>query len=113
MALYSWPTEWVFVGKRVQSDEGRFAEQTSDEDILRVIRASEFPAVTAQWVANTVEMERLPCNTINLNCLRITLIRYETILKHRHCLDKDEQVKELVIDATLKPAQKEFRHGYA
>jgi hypothetical protein len=31
----------------------------------------------------------------------------------RHCLDKDEQVEELVIHATLKPAQKEFRHGYA
>jgi hypothetical protein len=30
-----------------------------------------------------------------------------------HCLDKDEQVEELVIDATLKPAQREFRHGYA
>ncbi len=30
-----------------------------------------------------------------------------------HCLDKDEQVEELVIDATLRPAQREFRHGYA
>ncbi len=30
-----------------------------------------------------------------------------------HCLDKDEQVEELVIDATLKPAQREFRYGYA
>ena len=50
----------VFVGKRVQSDEGQFAEQTSDEDILRVIRESEFPAVTARWMADTVEMERRP-----------------------------------------------------
>ena len=32
---------------------------------------------------------------------------------NRHCLDKDEQVEELVIDATLKPAQREFRYGYA
>ena len=36
-----------------------------------------------------------------------------TLLESRHCLDKDEQVEELVIDATLKPAQKEFRHGDA
>ncbi|WP_435159235.1 hypothetical protein [Haladaptatus sp. DFWS20] len=41
-----------------RDEQGRFAEQTSDEDILRVIRASEFPAVTARWVADTVEMER-------------------------------------------------------
>ncbi len=27
--------------------------------------------------------------------------------------NKDEQVEELVIHATLKPAQKEFRDGYA
>ena len=40
--------------------QGRFAEQTSDDDILRVIRESEFPAVTARWVADTVEMERRP-----------------------------------------------------
>lgn len=61
MALYSWPTEWVFVGKRVQCDEqGRFAQQTSDDDILRVIRESEFPAVTARWVADTVGMKRRP-----------------------------------------------------
>ncbi|WP_227777333.1 hypothetical protein [Haladaptatus pallidirubidus] len=32
----------------------------SDDDILRVIRASEFPAVTARWVADTLEMERRP-----------------------------------------------------
>jgi hypothetical protein len=30
-----------------------------------------------------------------------------------HCLDKDEQVEELVVHATLKPAQREFRHSYA
>ncbi|GKZ15244.1 hypothetical protein HAL_31250 [Haladaptatus sp. T7] len=30
-----------------------------------------------------------------------------------HCLDKDELVEELVTHATLKPAQKEFRDGYA
>ena len=43
-----------------RDEQGRFAEQTSDEDILRVIRESEFPAVTARWVADTVEMERRP-----------------------------------------------------
>jgi predicted HTH transcriptional regulator len=41
-------------------EQGRFAERTSDEDILRAIRESEFPAVTARWVADTVEMERRP-----------------------------------------------------
>ena len=30
---------------------------------------------------------------------------------NRYCLDKDEQVEELVIDATLKPAQRVFRDG--
>ena len=34
-----------------------------------------------------------------------------TVFSLGHCLDKDEQVEELVIDATLKPAQKEFRDG--
>ena len=43
-----------------RDNQGRFAEQTSDDDILRVIRESEFPAVTARWVADTVEMERRP-----------------------------------------------------
>ncbi|WP_435157356.1 hypothetical protein [Haladaptatus sp. DFWS20] len=41
-----------------RDEQARFAEQTSDDDILRVIRESEFPAVTARWVADTVEMER-------------------------------------------------------
>ncbi|SIR98877.1 hypothetical protein SAMN05421858_5021 [Haladaptatus litoreus] len=43
-----------------RDEQGRFAEQTSDDDILRVIHESEFPAVTARWVADTVEMERRP-----------------------------------------------------
>lgn len=43
-----------------RDEHGRFAEQTSDEDILRVIRESEFPAVTARWVADTVGMKRRP-----------------------------------------------------
>jgi predicted HTH transcriptional regulator len=43
-----------------RDEQGRFAEQTNDDDILRVIRESEFPAVTAQWVADTVAMERRP-----------------------------------------------------
>jgi predicted ArsR family transcriptional regulator len=33
-------------------------EETTDDDILRVIRESEFPAVTARWVANTLKIER-------------------------------------------------------
>lgn len=32
----------------------------TDGEISRVIRDSEFPAVTARWVADTVEMERRP-----------------------------------------------------
>ncbi|SIR96668.1 hypothetical protein SAMN05421858_4819 [Haladaptatus litoreus] len=43
-----------------RDEQGRFAEQTSDDDILRVIHAAEFPAVTARWVADTVGMERRP-----------------------------------------------------
>ncbi len=43
-----------------RDEQGQFAEQTSDDDILRVIRESEFPAVTARWVADTVAMERWP-----------------------------------------------------
>ncbi len=33
-------------------------EETTDDDILRVIRESEFPAVTARWVADTLKIER-------------------------------------------------------
>jgi predicted HTH transcriptional regulator len=43
-----------------RDEQGRFAEKASDDDILRVIRESEFPAVTARWVADTVGMERRP-----------------------------------------------------
>ncbi|GAA0250315.1 hypothetical protein GCM10009000_078290 [Halobacterium noricense] len=32
----------------------------TDDDILREIRESEFPAVTARWVADTVASERRP-----------------------------------------------------
>jgi len=41
-----------------RDEQGRFAEQTSDDKILRVVRASEVPAVTARWVAETVGMKR-------------------------------------------------------
>lgn len=34
-----------------RDEQGRFAEKASDDDILRVICESEFPAVTAHWVA--------------------------------------------------------------
>jgi len=43
-----------------RDEQGRFADHTSDADILRVIRESKFPAVTARWVADTVAMERRP-----------------------------------------------------
>ena len=43
-----------------RDEQGRFAEQTSDDDIRRVIRESEFPAVTVRWVTDTVAMERRP-----------------------------------------------------
>jgi DNA-binding Lrp family transcriptional regulator len=43
-----------------RDEQGQFAERTSDDDILREIRESEFPAVTARWVADTVGMERRP-----------------------------------------------------
>jgi hypothetical protein len=43
-----------------RDEQGRFAEQMTDNDICRVIRESEFPAVTARWVADTVAMERRP-----------------------------------------------------
>ncbi len=47
--------------KKSEHDErGRFAEMTSDEDSLRVIHESEFPAVTARWVADTIAMKRRP-----------------------------------------------------
>ncbi len=32
----------------------------TDNDILREIRESEFQAVTARWVADSVKMERRP-----------------------------------------------------
>ncbi|WP_227379595.1 hypothetical protein [Haladaptatus halobius] len=32
--------------------------ETTDDDILTAIRESEFPAVTAPWVADTLAIER-------------------------------------------------------
>ncbi|SIR89465.1 hypothetical protein SAMN05421858_4420 [Haladaptatus litoreus] len=32
-----------------RDEQGRFAEQTTDDDIRRVVRKSEFPAVTTWW----------------------------------------------------------------
>lgn len=46
--------------ERERDTSGQFAEETTDDDILRVIGESEFPAVAARWVADTVEMERRP-----------------------------------------------------
>ncbi len=46
--------------ERERDELGRFAEKASDEDILREIRESEFPAVTTRWVADAVAMEQRP-----------------------------------------------------
>ncbi|WP_227356137.1 MarR family transcriptional regulator [Haladaptatus salinisoli] len=35
-----------------------YTEQATDDDILAAIRTSEFPAVTARWVADTLDIER-------------------------------------------------------
>ncbi|WP_458190206.1 hypothetical protein [Haladaptatus sp. NG-WS-4] len=47
-----------------RDEQGRFAEKASDDDILRVIRASEFPAVTAWWVTDTIGMKRRPVHQL-------------------------------------------------
>ncbi|WP_227777186.1 hypothetical protein [Haladaptatus pallidirubidus] len=44
--------------ERERDTRGQFAEETTDDDILTAMRESEFPAVTARWVADTVEIER-------------------------------------------------------
>ncbi|WP_227379970.1 MarR family transcriptional regulator [Haladaptatus halobius] len=44
--------------ERKRDTRGQYAKETTDDDILAAIRESEFPAVTARWVADTVEMER-------------------------------------------------------
>lgn len=43
-----------------RNTQGQSAEKTTNEDIRTVIRESECIAVTARWVADTVEMERRP-----------------------------------------------------
>jgi predicted HTH transcriptional regulator len=43
---------------RERDTRGQFAEETTDDDILAAIRESEFPAVTARWVADTLKIER-------------------------------------------------------
>ncbi len=43
---------------RVRDTSGQFAEETTDDDILTAMRESEFPAVTARWVADTLGIER-------------------------------------------------------
>jgi predicted HTH transcriptional regulator len=43
---------------RERDTRGQFAEETTDDDILTAVRESEFPAVTARWVADTLEIER-------------------------------------------------------
>ncbi len=38
---------------------GQYTEETADDHILTAIRDSEFPAVTARWVSDTLGGERL------------------------------------------------------
>ncbi|WP_435158367.1 hypothetical protein [Haladaptatus sp. DFWS20] len=52
--------------ERERDTSGQFAEETTDDDILRVIRESEYPAVTAQWVADTLGLEFLNVKTFEL-----------------------------------------------
>jgi hypothetical protein len=42
----------------VHLNRAKYAEKTTDDDILAAIRESEFPAVTAWWVADTLGIER-------------------------------------------------------
>jgi predicted HTH transcriptional regulator len=44
--------------ERERDTSGQFAEETTDDDILVAMRESEFPAVTARWVADTLKIER-------------------------------------------------------
>ncbi len=44
--------------ERERDTRGQFAEETTDDDILTAMRESEFPAVTARWVADTLDIER-------------------------------------------------------
>ncbi|GAA5051637.1 hypothetical protein GCM10025751_26940 [Haladaptatus pallidirubidus] len=44
----------------MRDTRGQFAEETTDDDILTAMRESEFPAVTARWVADTIGMKRRP-----------------------------------------------------
>lgn len=44
--------------ERQRDSHGQFKEETTNEEILASIRESEFPAVTARWVADTVGIER-------------------------------------------------------
>ncbi len=48
----------MMTDERERDTSGQFAEETTDDDILTVMRESEFPAVTARWVADTLEIER-------------------------------------------------------
>jgi predicted HTH transcriptional regulator len=43
---------------RERDTQGQFTEETTDDDILTVMRESEFPAVTARWVADTLDIKR-------------------------------------------------------
>ncbi|MFB9808590.1 hypothetical protein ACFFQF_27130 [Haladaptatus pallidirubidus] len=44
--------------ERERDTRGQFTEETADDDILTAMRESEFPAVTARWVADTLKIER-------------------------------------------------------
>jgi predicted ArsR family transcriptional regulator len=44
--------------ERERDTRGRFAAETTDDYILTTMRESEFPAVAARWVADTLGIER-------------------------------------------------------
>ncbi|WP_227357313.1 MarR family transcriptional regulator [Haladaptatus salinisoli] len=44
--------------ERERDTRSQFAEETTDDEILTAIHKSEFPAVTARWVADTLGIER-------------------------------------------------------
>ncbi|WP_227379728.1 hypothetical protein [Haladaptatus halobius] len=46
------------IDERKRDTSGQFAEETTDDGILVAMRESEFPAVTARWVADTLGIER-------------------------------------------------------
>ncbi|MFB9808577.1 HTH domain-containing protein [Haladaptatus pallidirubidus] len=45
-------------GDRERDNKGQFTEAATDDEILATMRDAEFPAVTARWIADTLEVDR-------------------------------------------------------